>query len=170
MFKSFTAVVLIICCGFMGLFKAQKYSRRVKDLSSMRDMLRILDTEISYRKDPLFIIFNRVSSGRNDFAGSILSRCCFYMKQRLDMTECWSRAVDDVCGTSSLTAQDKAVICGIGEQIGRSDISGQNKVFLLAEEKLKHQIQDAVDEKNSKGKMYGGLGFTVGILITVLLI
>jgi len=170
MFKLLAAVLLIICCGALGLIKAQSYSRRVKQLGSIRDSLKILNTEISYRKDPLPVIFDRIAAACDDLAGEIFKRCCHYMGQRLDMETCWRRAVDDACSESSLTSADKAVIYGIGSQIGRSNIKGQNEAILLTEEKLKHQIEDALKEKNSKGKMYGGLGFTIGILITALLI
>ena len=43
-------------------------------------------------------------------------------------------------------------------------------MFRLTEEKLLHQINLAVKEKDSKGKMFGGLGFSMGIVISVLLI
>ena len=170
MFKLLGAILLIICCGALGLIKALAYSRRVKELSSIRDALKMLNTEISYRKDPLPVIFDRIAAVRDDIAGEIFKRCCHYMGQRLDLETCWHRAVDDACSESSLTAADRAAIYGIGAQMGRSDIKGQNEVILLTEEKLKYQIEDALKDKNSKGKMYGGLGFTIGILIAVLLI
>lgn len=43
-------------------------------------------------------------------------------------------------------------------------------MFALAETKLSSQIEEAAREKATKGKMYKGLGFSIGIVIAIILI
>lgn len=170
MFKGILVIILISSCGFIGISKSYSYSRRVAELSEIRDTLRILNTEISYRKDPLPAIFCRISEEKRGIAAEFLNRCSFYMGQRHELETCWGKAADDIFTGSSLTASDKAIIRDLGAQMGKSSIKGQNEAIMLTEEKLKAQITEALREKNSKGKMYGGLGFSIGIIIAVLLI
>ena len=170
MFKAILLITLITSCGALGIMKSQAYSRRVNQLNEVRDMMKILSTEISYRKDPLPVIFRKVADQRSNIASDILARCCHYMGQRHSFETCWQKSVDEVCTSSSLTSADKAVILDLGTQMGRSNVQGQQRVIMLAEEKLKAQISEALREKNSNGKMYGGLGFSIGIIIAVLLI
>ena len=53
MLKIIICLVLITSCGGAGLLKSQVFSQRVRELNDLRDMLRMLRTEISYMKDPL---------------------------------------------------------------------------------------------------------------------
>ena len=140
MFKLFIAVILILSCGMMGLIKSHSYSKRIRQLNYIRDTLKILNSEISFRKDPLPVIFQRISGSQDNIVSLILLNCCRYMEQGLEIEECWNRAVDQAYIGSNLTPSDRAVICSLGSQIGKSNIKGQNETFMLADEKLQHQI------------------------------
>ena len=43
-------------------------------------------------------------------------------------------------------------------------------MFSLAETRLETQIEAAAKDKETKGKMYRGIGFSIGVVIAIILI
>jgi len=170
MFKIILLFVLIISCGSMGLIKSQEYAGRVKYLEQLVSTLNFIDTEISYKKETLPQIFQHIASYSDDYISQMLIECCKYMKQNMDIEICWRNAVDKIYSDSCLTGKDLYILRDLGKGLGKSDIKGQHNIFRLTSERLQQQIKDAVREKNTKGKMYSGMGFSVGIVAAVLLI
>ncbi len=170
MFKGALLIIIIASAGTMGLIKSNSYGQRVRQLQQLQNLLKHIDTEISYRKDTLPSVFYRTALAKDDITAEFLMRCLHYMDNKLPIGTCWTNAVKDVLEGTSLTKDDLNVFYDLASQIGNTNIKGQNEIFKLAEEKIMMQIDEAVSEKNSKGKMYGGLGFSVGIVIAVLFI
>lgn len=170
MFKMILCIMLVTACGAAGILKAQSFSQRVTELADLRDTCRILKTEISYMKDPLPVIFERLGNSRDSFACGILRSCSELMKERHDMQESWCCGVDMAVRNSALTKEDKAVIYDLGNQLGKSNVRGQIDLLDMTNEKLAVQIKEAENLKKTKGKMYAGLGFSIGTVIAILLI
>lgn len=170
MFKALLCIIIILSSGMLGIIKSQSYNQRIKELSYLRSMIHQLNIEISYRKDPLITAFRRISEQNSNISSKLLNRAADHMSDYKEFTQCWSDAVNEVCADTSLKKEDKAILEELGNQLGKNNIEGQTDMFRLIEEKLKYQINIAVKEKESKGKMFGGLGFSLGIVISVLLI
>lgn len=170
MFNALLCLIIILSSGALGLLKSQTFSRRIRELNDMRTMLHQLSIEISYRKDPLMTTFRRIASQNSNISSELLDRCADYMTNYREFSRCWESAIEEVCENTSMKKEDNAILLELGAQLGKSSIDGQADMFRLAEEKLLQQIEIAVKEKDSKGKMYGGLGFSMGIVISVLLI
>lgn len=172
MLKGALCLVLIFACGSLGLLKAQTFSARLTDLLDLQDMIRILQTEMSYRRDPLPAAFARIGAYKENRAGDLLLQCSQRMKESLDLKHCWEASVGAAYEKSGscLTGEDLDIIRDLGLQLGKSDIKGQAAMFALTETKLANQIRQAENEKNSKGKMYRTLGFSIGIVIAIILI
>jgi len=170
MYKIIICLILIAACGAAGALKSQTFSQRVKDLNHLRDMCRNLKTEISYMKDPLPLIFERLGGGRNTVDAEIFRACNELMKEKQDMQYSWCCAVDMAVRNSSLTRADKAVIYNLGTQLGKSSIKGQIDLLDMTDEKLSVQVREAESQKKTKGKMYAGLGFSIGTVVSILLI
>lgn len=170
MFNALLCLIIIMSSGALGLLKSQTFSQRIRELNDMRTMLHRLGIEISYRKDPLIITFQRIASQNSSISSQLLTRCADHMTSYKEFGQCWTAAIEEVCENTSMKREDIAILLELGTQLGKSSIDGQSDMFRLTEEKLIHQINQAVKEKDSKGKMYGGLGFSLGIVISVLLI
>ena len=170
MFKALLCMIIIMSSGTLGLLKSQAFSQRIRELNDLRSMVRQLNTEINYRKDPLKTTFRRIALQNNNISSKLLSRCAYNMTSYNEFVQCWNAALEEVCADTSLKKEDKAILSELGTQLGKSSTEGQADMFRLTEEKLLQQIEIAVKEKDSKGKMFGGLGFSLGIVISVLLI
>ena len=68
MFKGFLCLIIIFSCGGLGILKSQVYSQRLEELRDLKEMIRILQTEMSYLKDPLPAVFARVGSYKDNRA------------------------------------------------------------------------------------------------------
>ena len=170
MFKAVLCLIIIISSGALGLLKSQAFSQRIRELNDIRSMVRQLNTEINYRKDPLITTFRRIAEQNSNISSKLLTECASHMTSYKEFGQCWNASLEEVCADTSLKKEDKAILAELGAQLGKSSVEGQGDMFRLTEEKLLHQINLAVKEKDSKGKMFGGLGFSLGIVVSVLLI
>ncbi len=100
----------------------------------------------------------------------LLWDCSLTMKDSLDIRQCWESSMEYAYQGSCLKQEDLAIVRDLGLQLGKSDIQGQAAMFALMKTKLETQIQEAWKEKETKGKMYRGLGFSIGIVIVILLV
>lgn len=170
MFKGVLCLVIIFACGGLGLLKAQSYSQRLNELKDLKEMIQILRTEMSYLKDPLPAVFARVGSYKDNRAMNLLWECGQLMKTKLELNECWRQAVDAAYSGSCLLEEDRGLLLDLGLQLGKSDLRGQASMFSLTEARLNAQMEQAQKEKDTKGRMYRGLGFSIGVVIAVILI
>lgn len=170
MFKGALCLMIIFACGSLGILKAQAYSQRLADLKDVKDMLKILQTEMSYLRDPLPAVFARVASYKETRAMNLLYECSGRMRECRDFRHCWEEAEERAYRASCMNEEDRRIVRELGMQLGKSDIEGQAAMFALAETKLSSQIEEAAREKATKGKMYKGLGFSIGIVIAIILI
>lgn len=170
MFKAVLCLIIIMSSGTLGLLKSQAFSQRIIELNDLRTMIHQLSIEISYRKDPLTTTFRRIALYKNNLSSKMLKKCADYMSAYKEFEQCWSTALEEVYADTALKKEDKVILSELGVQLGKSSIDGQTDMLHLIEEKLIHQINLAIKEKDSKGKMFGGLGFSLGIVVSVLLI
>ena len=170
MLKAILCLVIILASGGLGLLKAQTFSSRLEDLEDLKNMIKILETEMSYKKDPLPSAFARIASYKDNRAMDLLYYCSQSMKESMDLQMCWENAVEEAYKGASLKKEDMLILKDMGLQLGKSDIQGQNAMFSLVNIKLDSQIEDAAKEKETKGKMYKGLGFSLGVVIAIILI
>ena len=57
-----------------------------------------------------------------------------------------------------------------GDFLGQSDFKGQQDHFRLLGLQLDRQIEDAEEGIRTKGRMYGKMGISVGLVIAIVLI
>ncbi len=170
MLKGILCFIVCCGCGGLGILKAQTYRQRLEDLTDLQDMIGMLQTEMQYRKDPLPTVFGRISSYKDNRAMELLRNCSLVMKDSLDIRQCWEVSMEQAYRGSCLKQADLAIVQDLGLQLGKSDIQGQAAMFALMKAKLKTQAQEALKEKETKGKMYQSLGFSIGIVIAILLV
>lgn len=170
MYKLAISSALILACGILGLAKGHTYTQRFRELQEIKDILLMLRTEIHYRKDPLPVIFRRISESKDTLASRVLLCCRENIETGKSLQESWQSAVSEMTAKSCLTETDKKILYDMGIQLGRSNVKGQSDLLILTQQKIELQLAEADTDRHSKGKMYSGLGFSLGIVITVLLI
>ena len=66
--------------------------------------------------------------------------------------------------------EDIRIITEIGGTLGVSSSQSQGEFLSMHIEELKENLDEAVNDSRTKGKMFTGMGFVVGITIVILII
>ena len=167
-----TGIILaVIGCTCIGLLKASDISRRKALLLDFKNLIMHISTEISYFKEPLPQIFQRLS-GENEKETGLLLRNCLatYLTDSRNLGSGWKDAVDFVYGELPVTKSDIEIMKKCGDFLGQSDFRGQQEHFALLYSQLDRQIEEAEEMIKTKGKMYSRLGLSAGCMIAVVLI
>lgn len=172
MVKIIGLLLAVIGCTGIGILKSTDFRERKRLLIEFKELTLHISTEISYFKQPLPQIFERLAGERQDKETGFLLRNCLtsYMTANCDIGEIWKQAVDIVYESLPVTSSDRNTMKKCGEFLGQSDFKGQKEHFELLNLQLDRQIQEAEDLIGTKGKMYSRLGLSAGCMIAVILI
>ncbi|QHI73700.1 stage III sporulation protein AB [Aminipila terrae] len=165
-------LIFIICCA-IGYFKAQDYQCRVTNLQSFLDGLKNLEDEILYRKTPLPEALAIVSAEKaNHGAKNLFSQVSMDLKGKNNCSfiESWIKYSNELGDSCSFTAEDIYAINELGKGLGGTDVYGQSAVIQRSYKQLENQLKDAVQENNTKGKMYKNLGIAIGLTLVIILL
>ena len=172
LFKSVLCLLIILAGIAAGQLKAKSYENRVFHLQELITALKILESEMKYRMDPLPDLLIRVSTIKAGMSGDFLETAGRLLKIQIghDFSECWSDAVETAYQESALNKEDKRILSDLGIELGKTDMDSQTGMFQRTFALLEAQAEEAIEEKKSKGKMYKSLGPAIGILIVIVLI
>lgn len=165
--------IFIICAGVLaGQLKAKSYDNRVFHLQDFVTTIKILESEMKYRLDPLPDLFMRISKMKGGMAGKLFETTCRLIREGFshDFPSCWNEAVDNVYKECSLTKADKQIIYDFGIELGKTDMGSQFSLFSRTYSLMEVQVAEAIEENKTKGKMYKSLGAAVGVLVVIILI
>lgn len=172
LFKWILCLLILLAGIGIGLLKAKSFDNRVYHLQELITALKVLESEMKYRLDPLPDLFLRVSKIKNGMSGVMLETAGRLLQNQAgrDLPSCWREAVETAYMESALNKDDKRIISDLGIELGKTDMESQSGMFLRTFSLLESQVQEAIEEKRTKGKMYKSLGSAIGILIVILLI
>lgn len=172
LFKGILCFFILLTGIGIGQLKAKTYDNRVFHLQELITTLKVLESEMKYRLDPLPDLFLRVSRIKDGMSRALLEIAGNLLKTQpsRDLPECWKEAVETAYLESALNQEDKRIICDLGIELGKTDISSQSSLFYRTFSLLEAQVEEATEEKKTKGKMYKSLGTAVGVLIVILLL
>lgn len=172
LFKWVLCLFIILAGVGIGQLKAKSYDNRVYHLQELITTLKVLESEMKYRLDPLPNLFLRVSKIKSGMSGALLETAGMLLKNQAgrDLPDCWLEAVETAYLESALNKEDKRIIADLGIELGKTDMESQSSMFLRTFSLLEAQAVEAAEEKKTKGKMYKSLGSAIGVLIVILLI
>lgn len=163
-------LVLFIILGtstYIGIIISKKYSKRVNELKEIKSILNILSTQIKFTYEPLHKIFSDISSKFNTNVGNIF-KITYEKMDNMNIGDAWNYAVDNT--NTNFTKEDRQVLKGLSNMLGKVDVEGQLKEIKLVDNFLDMQIDKAEQEKRKNEKLYKTLGVTIGMTIVIILI
>jgi len=171
MLKLVGAVMVVAASGLSGLAVAENYSRRPKELRSLRSAFQILETEVAYSATCLPEAFQQVS-GRCDKTSALLfsgAAAELSSKSGITAAEAWERALEKYYPRTALKSGDLSILRNLGGSLGISDREDQIKHLRLAMEQINAETISAEDEAARNVKLWSYLGFLAGLLVVLLL-
>lgn len=158
----------------LGIFKGNKYKKRVELLKQFRNTIQMLETEIFYSANPLPLAFEsigkKVSYPLDDFYNGLSEG--LMNNQYMSVYE----AINDITIKAftdrglAFDKHDLEIIKGLGNVLGCSDRDDQIKHLRLFNTQLEQQIGVAEDSRKSNEKVYKNMGFIIGLGISIVLI
>lgn len=171
MIKLIGAIMIVGASTYIGFLMAALLKARVSELKDMESALLQLETQIFFTRTTLPEAFSDVGkkskSPVSDFFYSVAESL---RNNDLDSVFQAFKDAFDKQKDFNITVSDKDIFLDLAKGLGESDLDGHKKIFSLAEYQLKNTI-NALEKKNEKTvKMYRCLGFSVGAMVTILLI
>jgi len=167
----FYIVILIsgISIGYLG---ARKYENRVIHLDDIILILKTVQSEMEYRRDPLPVLLEQIGERTDNSAGTFLLSVSNHLRdlRRFNLSESWEHAVLEVYGNTALKEEDKTILSQAGIQLGKTDIENQDFLLNHVVAGLNRQRIEADEERRTKGKVYRTLGIASGLLAIIILL
>lgn len=165
--KYIILLIIFFLTTFLGLAFSNKYRQRVSDLKSIRNILNILGTKITYTYEPLPQIFSDIY---NEFDGGIaeLFKMAKEKMQEISAGEAWKFAIEN--SNTSMNGEDLNVLKNLEKLLGKTNVEGQLSEIELMKKFIDTQIQKAEEDQRKNEKLYRNLGFIVGLAIVIILI
>lgn len=164
---------IFLICSAIGYVKAQDYQCRVTNLQSILNGLKNLEDEIVYRKTPLPEALKTVAQTKaNNAAKTLFHNVSSDLRRQTNCSfiETWIKHTQELEENCAFTAEDIYKIIELGKSLGGTDIYSQSEVIQRAYKQIEGQLEEAIQEKNTKGKMYRGLGIAIGLTLVIILI
>lgn len=171
MLKLVGSAMVVAASGLTGMAVAGNYSRRLRELRSLRSALQVLETEIAYGATPLKEALAQVSDRSDQFIGPLFSRAADELSDMSGVTasEAWERALNYYYPSTALKPQDLFILRNLGSSLGVSDREDQLKHLQLAMEQIGRETIVAEEEAARNVKMWSYLGFLGGLMLVLVL-
>lgn len=155
----------------MGLTVAKSFSQRVHNLRQLITFIQVLESEIQFARTtlPKFI-----TAQAPQFTGEV-GRFLASMGVKLQegsgepFGRVWEQGLQILAlnGLPELTLQD---LRGLGDVLGTSDVTEQNKHLQVLLHRLEQALERAEEERDKQTRLWQYLGFSTGLLLCLLLV
>ena len=170
MMRLLGAVLLTAGCGALGLGAVRRLDSRVRDLGGLLAGTEVLQRELGWRLSAL-------SEGLELAAGEATGRVARFFRlcaqgaEHLDgrsFQQVWQEGLAEC--RLRLSREDAGPLEQLGCVLGRYDGDSQRQALEHAAARLGRQRELAMEDRRRLGRVYGVLGLTGGLFLTILLI
>ena len=170
MIRLLGAVMLITGCGGLGMSAVNRLDGRVRDLRELSAGLEILRRELGWRLSPLPEALETAAAGTHGRAAGFFTACARQSKQLAGspFRTVWSDGLERC--PLRLDREDRALLEQLGPVLGRYDGDSQRQAVENVLAGLGRRLAQAEDDRRRLGRVYGVLGLTAGLFLTLMLI
>lgn len=172
MVKITLIIILFAACSYSGFIYGDGFRKRYIDLKEAYKQLILLQNEIVFNNTPipeaLALLGKKGSKPINRLLSSVSNKLIENTSDGVQgaFKESYSEIAEDFYFTS----EDKGILSDFTKSLGQSGVYGQEKIFKLALENLKINIDDAYEISKRNTKLYKYLGICCGAMISIFLL
>lgn len=170
MIKITGCILVFISCTTIGFLKSISYKERTAELQNIIEILKLMNMEIIYKREPLVKTFRCVAALKQCWFSEVLQCCSSRLAEQCPLHETWQEVMDEKKIKCPLHDRDINVLNDMVLGLGRSDAAGQQKVLEAALLRLRGCLEEAEEQEQKQGKMYCSLGAAAGVIAAVVLI
>ena len=152
----------------IGNSMANKYKGRVLELKEFKSALNLLKAKIRYTYEPIPEIFSEIANKFENNVGDVFR----ISKEKMvgnTAGSVWESVIEEYSFVN-ISKEDRKILKGLGQLLGKTDKNGQISEIELTEQFLDKQIEQAESERTKNEKLYKTLGGIVGAAIVIILV
>lgn len=171
MLKLVGAAMVVTASGLSGMAVAGNYSRRPKELRSLRSALQMLETEVAYGATHLPEALGQVAGRCDGTVAPLFNQAAAELSYMSGVTasEAWGKSLGSYYPGTALKPQDLSILRNLGSSLGISDREDQIKHLRLAMEQIGSETAGAEEEAARNVKLWSYLGFLGGLMAVLVL-
>lgn len=162
-------LIFISCCLF-GHIKASEFKGRRKELEDILETIKLMEMDITYKKEPLIKSFQNAVSVKNCWFTKVLDVGSLWLKKNRSLQESWSHALKQHAEGCPLNREDLIIIEDMILGLGKSNSEDQRNVLEHFCVRLDNNLKKARLQEEKMGRMYRALGTAAGIILVILII
>ncbi len=166
------SIGIILTTTLIGYVFAQSYEQRIRMLHHFIFSIKIMETDMSYKKSYLLDILIRLSETKDRVVSNFFKGIYSEMHNNpgMDFETLWIKNADLFLKDTPFTNEDMKIIKELGKNLGKIDFINQEKLFQYIHKRLEIQLKEAEEQRDKKSRVYKNLGVAIGITIVVILI
>ena len=170
MIRLLGAALLTVGCGGLGLSAVNRLNGRVQDLRELSAGLEILQRELGWRLSPLPKALEAAAGGTHGAAARFFAFCAQGSKQLAGdpFRTLWRKGLE--LSPLGLSREDRVLLEQLGPVLGRYDGESQRQAVENVLAGLSRRLVQAEDDRRRLGRVYGVLGVTAGLFLSLVLI
>lgn len=177
LFKAAGAIVVMTACAGWAWERVRQLEARPRALAAIISALQMLETEIAYALTPLPDALAAIAERQGLPVGAFLATAARLMLPCEHGTtapgstaqEAWRQALEQAAPRLCLRESDVEPLSRLGAVLGVSDREDQIKHLRLAREQLAFGLKQAVEERDTKTRLYLYLGLCAGLTVIIAL-
>ena len=168
MYKIIGIALVVFSTTFLGISKANECVKRIHYLACMQRCLVQLENQIRYTQTPLKEVFLHLSECSDKLISDVFKSAYSVINvgNGKSVNDIWKDVVSKF--KNCFNKEDVSLIMSMGDCLCNTDVEGQLKSLEL----FSHNLQDAVARAEQyyikNKKMFTGIGFYSGTIISVL--
>ena len=172
MVKYILIIGVFLTCSIIGYLFGEAYRKRPMDLKECNKGIILLQNQVIFNNTPLpeslLIISNKLKEPYSDLLKKVSNDL---FEGRIDgVYDSFKEGYLQSKEEYYLKEEDIKILSDFLISLGDSGIYGQDKVFKLALESIKGNINEAEELSKKNTKMYRYLGICFGAMIAIILI
>lgn len=154
----------------VGLSAIRRLERRVTALRSLVDALQVMKCEMEFQAPTMEELLFAAAQRAAEPASRFLNRCAQELERgdQRRFFELWENCASDEL--PELAFDDREILLSLGGILGRYDTEGQKEAIAAARARLFSCLNEAMEARQRKGRVYGALSVSAGMFVLILLI
>lgn len=167
MIKNLGLILIFITAVMTGFSLTSRMNDKIKLLTSFKSLIHEFKREITYQAPSLSELF---SLNKDKYIFPLAESIVKNLDNGSDLDESIRLSFENSDCIKLLSTDEKKDLINIFSSLGKSDFEGQISLLDNAIEKLDMYIENAVDSRNKKSKVYLTTSIYVGLAVVIILI
>lgn len=163
--------LLVLSWGGAGVILSLSLTRRRRELEAFALGLELLETEMIFAQNPLWLCFANVGDRVPGNAGKVFKKIGQGLTGAEDNgCDTFKNVLGAEADSLYINAEDREVLLALSWDLGITDLESQGRRLKNTGAALRVRAADAVAVENKWRRIYGMGGWMVGIMFGLLLI